>query len=148
MPIDSYSIPCQLHYSIKIRNCQQKYFGKCNLIIVHWSHANSWLEKLSQMNGSVQETEEDQHQTHGNNYCVNSYNVHHITFENCYNYIPVTRSSFFFCPFTSVLILTWILPFHHSFIRNFDGLSLHCQGIILHRSRLGDVLYTSDLSLW
>ena len=96
MPIDSYSIPCQLHYSIKTRNCQQKHFGKCNLIIVHWSHVNSWLEKLSQMNGSVQETEEDQHQTHGNNYCVNSYNVHHITFENCFNYIPVTRSSFFF----------------------------------------------------
>ena len=48
------------------------------------------------MNGSVQETdsEEDQYQTHSNNCCVNSYNVHYITFENCYNYIPITRSSF------------------------------------------------------
>ena len=52
-------------------------------------------KKSSQMNGSVQEAEEDQYQTHGS-YCVNSYNIHNITLENCYNYIPVTRSSFFF----------------------------------------------------
>jgi hypothetical protein len=46
------------------------------------------------MNGSVQETEEDQHQSYSS-YCVNSFNVHHNTYENCYNYIPVTRSSLF-----------------------------------------------------
>ena len=49
------------------------------------------------MKNSVQETEEDQRQTHGNlNYCVNSFNVHNITMENCYNNVPVTstRSSF------------------------------------------------------
>ena len=48
------------------------------------------------MNGSVQEKEEDQRQTHGNSsYCVNSFNVHNIITENSYNNIPVTRSSFF-----------------------------------------------------
>jgi hypothetical protein len=46
------------------------------------------------MNGSVQETEEDQYQTHGS-YYVNSFNIHNITLENCYNRTPVTRSSFF-----------------------------------------------------
>ena len=144
MTIDS--ISCQVHCGIRTRNCQLKHFGKCNLIIVHRSLTNSSFEKLFQMNGSVQETEEDQHQTHGNNYCVNSYNVHHITFENSYNHIPVTRSSVF--PFTSVIILTWILQFCHSVIRYFDRLSPHFQGIILHRSQLGGVLYTSYLSLW
>ena len=81
-----------------------------NAIIVDRSLANSRLEKLPQMpvqNGRIQETkpEEDQHQTHGNiNYCtvnVNSFNIHNITMEHCYNNIPVTRSSFFplyFCP--------------------------------------------------
>ena len=144
-------ISCQVHCGIRTRNCQLKHFGKCNLIqvIVHRSLANSSFDKLFQMNGSIQETKEDQHQTHGNNYCVNSYNVHHITFENSYNHkhIPVTRSFVF--PFTSVLIsITWILQFCHSVIRYFDRLSPHFQGIILHRSRLGGVLYTSYLSLW
>jgi hypothetical protein len=77
------------------------------------------------MNGSVQETEEDQHQSYSS-YCVNSFNVHHNTYENCYNYIPVTRSSF-------------LLYFGHnlnSVIRNFDGLSSHRQPIILRSSRL------------
>ena len=46
-------------------------------------------------------SQEDQRQTHGNiNYyyrtvIVNSFNVHNITMVNCYNNIPVTRSSFF-----------------------------------------------------
>jgi hypothetical protein len=63
------------------------------------------------MNGSVQETEEDQYQTHGNYYYVNSFNVHNITSENCYNYTPVTRSSFFlyFCPHNNLNMVILLL---------------------------------------
>ena len=69
--------------------------GPFNLLIQGW-------KKLSQMQhntSSIQETEEDQRQTHGNiNYqhtmILNSFNVQNITTENCYNNIPVTRSSF------------------------------------------------------
>ena len=54
--------------------------------------------------GNIQGTEEDQRQTHADsniNYyyqCtmnVNSFNVHSTTMEDCYNNIPITRSSFF-----------------------------------------------------
>ena len=60
-------------------------------------------------NGNIKESKEEQRQTHGGgniNYyyqCtmnVNSFNVHDTTMEDCYNNIPVTRSSFshYFCP--------------------------------------------------
>jgi hypothetical protein len=73
------------------------------LLIVDLPLANSSylrLEKLPQMqNGNIQETKEDQPQSHGRiNYYstvnVNSFNVHNITTENCYNNAPVTGSSF------------------------------------------------------
>ena len=86
-------------------NCQQKHLVNA-IIIDPWpSLANSRLEKLPQMqNGSVQETEEDQRQTHGsiNYYCLNSYNVQNISVENSHNNIPVTRLSFF--PSTSASV--------------------------------------------
>ena len=129
-------------------NCQQKHLVNA-IIIDPWpSLANSRLEKLPQMqNGSVQETEEDQRQTHGsiNYYCLNSYNVQNISVENSHNNIPVTRLSFF--PSTSASVSIW-LEYRHSVIRSFNGLSSHFPYIVLHSGRLGGLLYTSDLSLW
>jgi hypothetical protein len=66
---------------------------------------NSKLEKLPPMqNSSMQGTEEVQRQMDINiNYyyvTVNSFNVHNIRMEDCYNNIPVTSPSFF-CPHTT-----------------------------------------------
>ena len=72
-----------------------------NAIIVVRTLAYSRLEMLSQVQNGSTEDSEDQRQTHGRlNYSstiVNSFNVHNMTMEDCYNNIPVTRSSFF-CP--------------------------------------------------
>jgi len=61
--------------------------------------ANSNLSQAKMQSGINQETEEDHPQMHGNlniNYTVNvnSFNVHNITMEDCYNNVPITRSSF------------------------------------------------------
>ena len=108
MLIDSISCPhhssWQPHYT---RTSQHKYLGKCNylsiagpLLIQGWKSSL----RVGCTNGSIQETNEDQRQTHVNMYyyyyyCkvnVNSFNVYNITMEvqDCYNIIPLTRSSF------------------------------------------------------
>ena len=114
---------------------------------IHRSVANSRLEKLPQtmmQNGIIQETEEGQRQRHDNiNYhcsttIVNSFNIHNITMEDCYNNIPVTRSSFSLSASVPIYI-----DYRHTTIRNIDGLSSRC--IVLRSSRLGGFLHTSDM---
>ena len=66
---------------------------------IRQSLANSRLEKLPQImmqNSRIQAKSQTHHNI--NYYCgtvnVNSFNIHNITMEDCYNNIPVTRSSF------------------------------------------------------
>ena len=101
------SISCPHHSSWQPHYTRtSQHLGKFNLLSIAGPLLiQGWKSSLRVRctNGSIPETNEDQRQTHVNiyyyyyYYCtvnVNSFNVHNITMEDCYNIIPLTRSSF------------------------------------------------------